>query len=108
MGLVTGDDGGLVAVHGLAIFAWDAEDEAGRRLAAVQLARLRAVTETLQQWYSGRPKAEVVAGDHQPPPERLRQRRDRFVQHRQVIGGGVGPGRAAAQHLGQRSAVLPL
>jgi transposase-like protein len=29
-------------VHGLATFAWDAADEAGRRLAAVQLVRLRA------------------------------------------------------------------
>src|SRR5271170_5098660 len=43
VGLVTGDGGGgLVSVHGLATFAWDAGDEAGRRLAAVQLVRLRA------------------------------------------------------------------
>src|ERR1700759_2302922 len=41
VGLVTGEDGGgLVSVHGLATFAWDAGDEAGRRLAAVQLVRL--------------------------------------------------------------------
>jgi len=45
VGLVTGaDGGGLVSVHGLATFAWDAGDEAGRRLAAVQLVRLRAVS----------------------------------------------------------------
>jgi len=44
VGLVVGEDGGgLVSVHGLATFAWDAGDEAGRRLAAVQLVRLRAV-----------------------------------------------------------------
>src|SRR5690348_11340198 len=42
VGLVTGDDGGLVSVHGLATFAGD---EAGRRLAAVQLVRLRAVSQ---------------------------------------------------------------
>jgi lambda repressor-like predicted transcriptional regulator len=42
VGLLAGEDGGLVAVHGLATFAWDAGDEAGRRLAAVQLVRLRA------------------------------------------------------------------
>jgi len=42
VGLLAGEDGGLVAVHGLAAFAWDAGDEAGRRLAAVQLVRLRA------------------------------------------------------------------
>src|SRR5580693_867821 len=44
VGLVVGDEGGgLVSVHGLATFAWDAGDEGGRRLAAVQLVRLRAV-----------------------------------------------------------------
>jgi transposase-like protein len=46
VGLVTGaDGGGLVWVHGLATFAWDGGDEAGRRLAAVQLVRLRAVSQ---------------------------------------------------------------
>ena len=45
VGLLAGEDGGLVAVHGLATFAWDAGDEAGRRLAAVQLARLRAASQ---------------------------------------------------------------
>jgi transposase len=46
VGLVAGEDGGgLVSVHGLATFAWDAGDEAGRRLAAVQLVRLRAVSQ---------------------------------------------------------------
>jgi transposase-like protein len=40
-----GDGGGLVTVHGLATFAWDAGDEAGRRLAAVQLVRLRAASQ---------------------------------------------------------------
>jgi hypothetical protein len=45
VGLVTGaGGGGLVSVHGLATFAWDAGDEAGRR-AAVQLVRLRAVSQ---------------------------------------------------------------
>jgi hypothetical protein len=38
VGMVTGPDGsGVMWVHGLATFAWDAGDEAGRRLAAVQL-----------------------------------------------------------------------
>src|SRR6266852_4187303 len=46
VGLVTGADGGwLVTVHGLATFAWDPGDEAGRRLAAVQLVRLRAASQ---------------------------------------------------------------
>ena len=37
--------GGVVWVHGLAAFAWDGGDEASRRLAAVQLVRLRAATQ---------------------------------------------------------------
>src|SRR6266566_2237951 len=45
VGMLAGEDGGLVAVHGLATFAWDAGDEAGRRLAAVQLVRLRAASQ---------------------------------------------------------------
>ena len=46
VGLAAGGEGsGLVTVHGLATFAWDAGDEAGRRLAAVQLVRLRAASQ---------------------------------------------------------------
>ena len=46
VGVLAGEDGGgLVMVHGLATFAWDAGDEAGRRLAAVQLFRLRAASQ---------------------------------------------------------------
>src|SRR5512142_760777 len=45
VGLVAGEDGGLVIVHGLATFAWDGGDEAARRLAAVQLVRLRAASQ---------------------------------------------------------------
>src|SRR6516164_1700684 len=45
VGFLAGQDGGLVTVHGLATFAWDAGDEAGRRLAAVQLVRLRAASQ---------------------------------------------------------------
>ena len=40
-----GAGGGVVWVHGLATFAWDSGDEASRRLAAVQLVRLRAATQ---------------------------------------------------------------
>jgi hypothetical protein len=44
--MVTGPDGsGVMWVHGLATFAWDAGDEAGRRLAAVQLWKLKAATQ---------------------------------------------------------------
>jgi transposase len=45
VGFLAGEQGGLVTVHGLATFAWDAGDEAGRRLAAVQLVRLRAASQ---------------------------------------------------------------
>ena len=40
-----GAGGGVAWVHGLACFAWDAGDEAARRLAAVQLVRLGAATQ---------------------------------------------------------------
>src|SRR6266851_931413 len=39
------DGGGVVWVHGMATFCWEAGDEAGRRLAAVQLAELKAATQ---------------------------------------------------------------
>jgi len=45
VGVVTGGGSGVVWVHGLATFAWDRGDEAARRLAAVQLVRLRAATQ---------------------------------------------------------------
>ena len=46
VGMVTGPDGsGVMWVHGLATFAWDAGDEAGRRLAAVQVWKLKAATQ---------------------------------------------------------------
>jgi len=45
VGFLAGEQGGLVTVHGLATFAWDDGDEAGRRLAAVQLVRLRAASQ---------------------------------------------------------------
>jgi hypothetical protein len=40
-----GDGGGVAWVHGLAVFGWDAGDEAARRLAAVQLVRLGAASQ---------------------------------------------------------------
>jgi hypothetical protein len=36
------------------------------------------------------------------PAQRRRQRRDRLAEEAQVIGGGVRPGRAGAEHPGQR------
>ena len=45
VGLAVGPDGGEVWVHGLVTFAWDCGDEAGRRLAAVQLRKLKAATQ---------------------------------------------------------------
>src|ERR1700683_3973364 len=45
VGLLGGEDGGLVVVHGLATFAGDAGDEGGRRLGAGRLVRLRAASQ---------------------------------------------------------------
>ena len=39
------DGGGQMWVHGMATFTWDADDEAGRRLAAVQVTQLKAATQ---------------------------------------------------------------
>ncbi len=41
-GLVEDTEGGRVFLHGMLVFAWDSGDEAGRRLAAVQLVRVKA------------------------------------------------------------------
>ena len=59
-----------MSVHGLATFAWDAGDEAGRRLAAVQLVRLRAASQ-----------AQVAAGVRGEPG------------HGVAVGPGAGRGR---------------
>jgi len=40
-GLVEGPEGGVVFVAGMATFAFDADDEVGRRLAAVQLVAMK-------------------------------------------------------------------
>src|SRR5450756_1389598 len=42
--LVAGDDGGRVFIRGELCLVWDAGDEAGRRLAAVQLVRIKAAS----------------------------------------------------------------
>lgn len=39
------DGGGQMWVHGMATFTWEAGDEAGRRLAAVQVTTLKAATQ---------------------------------------------------------------
>ena len=41
-GLVEDAEGGRVFLHGNLVYAWDVGDEAGRRLAAVQLVRIKA------------------------------------------------------------------
>ena len=60
--LVEDDSGGRVYVRGELVFAWDAGDGTGRRVAATQLARIKAATgvaiaqgfgitrETLRRW----------------------------------------------------------
>src|SRR5665648_332878 len=42
--LVTDGDGGRVFIRGELCFVWDAGDDLGRRLAAVQLVRIKAAT----------------------------------------------------------------
>ncbi len=59
---VVGDAGGVVWVQRLATFAWDGGDETGRRLAAVQLVRVRAATQA--QGLSMRRHRREVYGPH--------------------------------------------
>jgi len=42
--MLADDDGGRVFIRGELCFVWDADDEAGRRLAAVQLVRIKAAS----------------------------------------------------------------
>src|SRR5258708_39279223 len=81
VGLVTGPDGGLVVVHGLATFAWDAADEAGRRLAAGHLGPLGAAAQGPGAAVFGAEPATISRGGPAP-----------------AAGGGgrVGPGPAGA------------
>jgi transposase len=71
--LVHDQDGGRVFIRGELVFAWDAGDELGRRLAAVQLVRINAAragqvaagfgvsTETLRRWQGVVTDAGVAA-----------------------------------------------
>ena len=68
VGFMAGDEGGLVTVHGLATFAWDAGDEAGRRLAAVQLVRLRAASQGQVAGRSGWTRPRSGGGIRRWPP----------------------------------------
>ena len=108
------DGGGAVWVHGLMTFCWDGGDEAGRRLAAVQLAELKAATQqqiadafgigivTLWRWLDGYRRGALP---EQPEPGQrpLPVPRYRVRQHRQLIlrpgglsAGAGGVARAAA------------
>src|SRR5260221_2700374 len=100
VGVVTGPEGGLVLVHGLATFAWDAGDEAGRRLAAVQLVRLRAAgqaqvaeafgVDPVTVWRGGPAPSPWGGGGGGPAPEGPRGGGEA------TAGAGGGSPRAAA------------
>ena len=101
------DGGGAVWVHGLMTFCWDGGDEAGRRLAAVQLAELKAATQqqiadafgigivTLWRWLDGYRRgglAGLAAGKRGPKgPSKLTPE---LTEKDQGAGrGGEIPGR---------------
>src|SRR5260370_9531124 len=82
-GVVDGPDGGgVVWVHGLATFAWDAGDEAARRLAAVQLWQLKAASQAkvaatfgvipLTLWRGRNALADGGGAAPVPPPQNPR------------------------------------
>ena len=60
--LVTDDDGGRVFIRGELCNAWDAGDDLGRRLAAVQLVRIKAARAMQGQPRSGSPPSPCGAG----------------------------------------------
>src|SRR5258708_14292078 len=83
VGVVPGaDGGGVVWVHGLATFAWDGGDEAARRLAAVQLVRLRAAAQRQGAAAFGTGPVTVWRGGHPPGGDR---------------GGGAGAARQGGE-----------
>src|ERR1700693_5664518 len=81
VGLLAGEDGGLVTVDGLGPFALGVGDEAGRRLAAVQLVRLRAASQGQVAEAFGVDPATIWRWDQALAP---------------AGGAGLGPARPAA------------
>ena len=86
LGAGAGGGGGLVSVHGLATFAWDAGDEAGGRLAAVQLVRLRAVSQAV---------AAVAFGVDPVKLAGVQQCCQSHIIRRCRAVAGLGPGRCS-------------
>ena len=98
--------GGAVWVHGLMTFCWEGGDEAGRRLAAVQLAELKAATQqqvadafgigvvTLWRWLDGYRRgglAGLAAGKRGPKgPSKL------TAELTQLIGELAAAGKSQA------------
>ena len=103
--LVEDSDGGRVFVRGELVFAWDAGDDLGRRLAAVQLVRIkgaRAVrvaegfgvtTETLRRWEGAVTDVGVAAlesGKRGPKgPSRLSQEVGADIRARRRSGASL-------------------
>ena len=117
--LVEDSDGGRVFVRGELVFAWDAGDDLGRRLAAVQLVRIkgaRAVrvaegfgvtTETLRRWEGAVTDVGVAAlesGKRGPKgPSRLSQEVGADIRARRRSGASL---RAIAAAVGVSEATV--
>ena len=104
------DGGGVVWVHGLATFAWDAGDEAARRLAAVQLWQLKAAKQTrvaaafgvipltLWRWQQDLAAGGVAAliPDRKGPQRPSRLTPQKVAQIRELDGQGMRKAAIAA------------
>jgi len=104
------DGGGVVWVHGLATFAWDAGDEAARRLAAVQLLQLKAARQTqvaaafgvipltLWRWEQALAAGGVAAliPDRKGPQRPSRLTPQKVAQIRELDGQGMRKAAIAA------------
>ena len=104
--------GGAVWVHGLMTFCWEGGDEAGRRLAAVQLAELKAATQqqiadafgigivTLWRWLDGYRRgglAGLAAGKRGPKgPSKLTPELTQLIRELAAAGKSQAAIAAAA------------
>ena len=123
VGLLTlPEGGGQMWVHGMATFTWHAGDEAGRRLAAVQVTQLKAATQkqvasalgtdlaTVWRWVSayrenglaGLPPARKAPGGRPTHPGT-----DRENQRPGRAGPGPGSDRAPVRRLDLRGPHRP-
>ena len=101
--IVEDADGGRVFVHGNLVYAWDAGDAAGRRLAAVSLMRIKAATQlqvaeafavgpaTVRRWETRLADAGVAGlfAERKGPKRKSKLTADTVAAIRRLRAGGA-------------------